>query len=109
MSDETSDTAEDEADGVPEWLIRVGRISWLAIGVGIAATAMVAAVMAFAELVIPVVLAAFPRRRVHPAGRSSRGPPGAEALGCRVGDRAHRGGLRRCDRRRRSRAHLPGR
>ena len=57
---EDRDTGANDPDaGVPEWLIRVGRISWLAIGVGIAATAAVAAVMALRELVIPVVLAAF--------------------------------------------------
>ena len=56
---EDRDTGANDLDaGVPEWLIRVGRISWLAIGVGIAATAAVAAVMALRELVIPVVLAA---------------------------------------------------
>ena len=58
MSDQTAEAA-DPIRGVPEWLIRVGRISWLAIGVGIAAAATVAVVMALRELVIPVVLAAF--------------------------------------------------
>ena len=58
MSDHTAD-ANDPNAGVPGWLIRVGRISWLAIGVGLAATAAVAAVIALRELVIPVVLAAF--------------------------------------------------
>ncbi|MFA9563894.1 MAG: AI-2E family transporter [Acidimicrobiales bacterium] len=59
MTDLPRHQANDPDAGVPKWLIRVGRISWLAIGVGLAAAAAVAVVMALRELVVPVVLAAF--------------------------------------------------
>ena len=59
MTDRPEDDVRDPDAGIPDWLIRVGRLSWLAIGVGIAGAAAVAAVMALRELVVPVVLAAF--------------------------------------------------
>ncbi len=59
MTEQPEDDGRDPNAGIPDWLTRVGRISWLAVGVGIAAAAAVAAVMALRELVVPVVLAAF--------------------------------------------------